>query len=100
MKRGLWIGMLLGLLTGLLIMHGAAPLRAQVSASYDLTWNTIDNSGGVMCSLGGNYQVSATIGQVDADTLSSSANYALNPGWWNTTAPTCSIIYLPVVLRN
>lgn len=99
MKRGLWLGMLLGLLTGLLIMHGVSPLRAQVSANYDLSWNTIDN-GGVVCSLGGNYQVGATIGQIDADTLSSSVNYTLNPGWWNTNAPTCPTIYLPVVLRT
>ncbi len=99
MKHGLWIGMLLGLLTGLLLMHGAAPLRAQVSANYDLSWNTIDN-GGVMCSLGGSYQLSVTIGQADADELSSSSNYTLNAGWWNINAPTCPVIYLPVVLRS
>lgn len=99
MKRGLWIGMLFGLLTGLLIMYVAAPLRAQVSANYDLTWNTSDN-GGVLCSLGGNYQLSATIGQAEADQRSSSSNYTLNPGWWNINAPTCSKIYLPVVLRS
>ncbi|CAG0937570.1 hypothetical protein TFLX_06511 [Thermoflexales bacterium] len=99
MKRGLWIGMLLGLITGLLIMHSAAPLRAQVSANYDLSWNTIDN-GGVMCSIGGSYQLSATLGQADADARSTSSNYALNPGWWNINAPTCSAIYLPVVLRT
>ena len=99
MKRGLWIGMLLGLLTGLLIMFGAAPLRAQVSADYDLTWNTSDNGGG-LCSLGGRYQVSATIGQADAAEPSSSGDYTLNSGWWNINAPTCSAIYLPVVLRS
>jgi hypothetical protein len=99
MKRGLWLGMLLGLLTGLLIMRGATPLRAQVSANYDLSWNTSDN-GGVLCSLGGSYQLSTTIGQVDADARSSSSNYTLNPGWWNIYAPACPVIYLPVVLRS
>ncbi len=99
MKRGLWLGMLLGLLTGVLIMFGAAPLRAQVSANYDLTWNTSDN-GGVWCSLGGHYQMSGTIGQADAAGPSSGGNYTLNAGWWNINAPTCSAIYLPVVLRS
>ena len=99
MKRGLWIGVLLGLLTGLLIILSAAPLHAQVSANYDLSWNTIDN-GGVVCGLGGGYQLSATIGQADANEPASSSNYLLNAGWWNNTAPACPAIYLPIVLRS
>ncbi len=99
MKRGLWIGVWLGLLTGLLIVGLARPLQAQISANYDLEWNTIDN-GGMLCGLGGNYQLSAASGQADANTLMTSANYALNAGWWNVAAPTCPITYLPVVLRG
>ncbi len=99
MKRGLWIGMLLGLLMGWLNLHGTVPLSAQVSANYDLSWNTIDN-GGVLCSVGGSYQLSATIGQVNADAPSSSSNYTLNAGWWNINAPTCPLIYLPLILRS
>lgn len=99
MKHGLWVGALLGLLTGLLIAFGALPLHAQVSANYDLSWNTSDN-GGVLYSSGGRYQVSGTLGQADANEPSSSGNYTLNAGWWNGSALTYPAVYLPVVLRS
>jgi len=53
---------------------------AQIGGAYDLTWNTID-SGGVMRSTGGDYELSGTIGQPDAGNLSGGV-YNLTGGFW------------------
>ena len=62
---------------------------AQLSASFDLSWNTVDGGGGT--SSGGGYTLSGTIGQPDAGALSG-GGYTLLGGFWGgllaTPSPT------------
>jgi hypothetical protein len=70
------------------------------SASYDLTWWTVDAGGGTF-STGGVYSLGGTAGQPDAGVLSGGV-YTLAGGFWSGGAvalPEYSI-YLPLVLRN
>jgi hypothetical protein len=70
------------------------PLGAPAQ-SYAIHWHTMDGGGGT--STGGNYSLSATIGQPDAGTMSGGA-YAIKGGFWGgfglaqvTGAPRLSI---------
>lgn len=58
---------------------------AQLGPDYDLSWHTIDG-GGVMFSTGGDFELSGTIGQPDAGTLTS-GEYTLTGGFWFALAP-------------
>ena len=53
------------------------------SATYDLSWFTIDGGGGT--STGGVYSISGTIGQPDADTAAGGP-YNLIGGFWSVLA--------------
>jgi len=73
------------LLCGLLVA-GAAWAG---SASYDLSWWTVDG-GGATFSSGGSYELGGTIGQPDAGTLSG-GDFTLGGGFWGggaAVAPT------------
>lgn len=99
------------LLCGLLV-GGLA--WAMSSASYDLSWWTMDG-GGATFSSGGSYELGGTIGQPDAGTLSG-GDYTLGGGFWvggaavapttptatptGTVSPPTHLIYLPMVLKN
>ena len=52
---------------------------AELSASFEIPWNTIDGGGGV--SQMGDYAVYGTIGQPDAGTLTG-GGYTLHGGFW------------------
>ena len=68
------------LLTGLSTLPFCRCANAQ---SYTIDWSTIDGGGGT--STGGVYEVSGTIGQPDADTMSG-GNYTLQGGFWGMMA--------------
>lgn len=68
-----------------LVLALGAPARAQTGGPYDLHWNTIDGGGGTNAA-GGAYELSATIGQPDAGTLSGGA-FVLSGGFWSVTLP-------------
>lgn len=55
--------------------------RAQTGGGYDLSHNVIA-SGGAQQSAGGGFEVSGTIGQPLAGTLSTGGNYSLRGGFW------------------
>ena len=57
-----------------------AGVGARVAGDYDIDWNTID-SGGVMRSMGGSFELSGTIGQPDAGPLSGEG-LTLTGGFW------------------
>jgi len=95
MKRNFWPALLIGCLAGLALLLAVSNTSAQSGGGYDLTWSTIDN-GGAMFSSGGVYQLSGSIGQPDAGTLSGA--YTLAGGFWGGGYPYA--IYLPVILRN
>jgi len=83
------------LLCGLL----AAGVAWASSASYDLTWWTVDG-GGQTFSSGGGYQLGGTAGQPDAG-LMTGVGYTLGGGFWRggETAATPYRVYLPLVMR-
>lgn len=53
---------------------------------FDLSWHTIDG-GGVMRSTGGDFELSGTIGQPDAGSLTGS-DFELSGGFWFELPPT------------
>jgi len=53
----------------------------QSFAQYEITKYTINSGGDKMT--GGNYELNASIGQVDASSTLSSSNYSLNGGFWH-----------------
>lgn len=55
-------------------------------AVFDLSWHSIDG-GGVMHSTGGTFELSGTIGQPDAGTLSGGP-FQITGGFWLQVAPT------------
>lgn len=72
---------------------------AQSGNGFDLTWNTIDGGGGT--STGGNFEVSGTIGQAEAGTLSG-GSYALVGGFWfglDSQPNPQRLLYLPLVRK-
>lgn len=65
-------------LVGLCILVSALPLRL-VAQTYAVDWFTIDGGGGT--SSGGNYTLTGTIGQPDADAMIG-GSYSLVGGFW------------------
>jgi len=63
------------------ILHSSFCLRAW--GQYSIDWSTIDGGGGT--STGSVYEVSGTIGQPDAGTMSG-GNYTLQGGFWSVIA--------------
>jgi hypothetical protein len=63
-----------------------SPALAQTGGGYDLTWSTIDCGGSTGGSGGGTFNVSGTIGQPDAGTMSSGP-FVVIGGFWSVTAP-------------
>ena len=81
MKRKLVLIVLtLFMLTVLAASQTVTPASAQSGGGYDLTWNVIAG-GGTTFSSGGNYSLSGTIGQADAETMSGES-YTLSSGFW------------------
>ena len=68
------------------VMFFSAVAASVVVAQFELTRQTID-SGGVMRSTGGNFELSGTIGQPDAGALTG-GGFQLNGGFWFELAPT------------
>ena len=72
---------------------------ALASASYDISWWTVDGGGGT--STGNGYTLNGTLGQPDAGTLSTGGGYILASGFWHggvAVLPNTSI-YLPLLVR-
>jgi hypothetical protein len=84
------------LLVALLV--GGVAWAAQ-SASYDLSWWTVD-AGGQTFSTGGGYALGGSIGQPDADVLTG-GDYTLGGGFWRGGAAAGRHqVYLPLTLRG
>jgi len=58
---------------------------AVTGQNFDLSWHSID-SGGVMRSTGGNFELSGTIGQPDAGAMAG-GGFQLNGGFWFELPP-------------
>jgi hypothetical protein len=72
----------------------------ELSASYDLSWWTLDGGGG--SSSGVNYVLDGTAGQPDPGPVLSGGNYNLEGGFWGggLSGTTVFNIYVPLVFRN
>jgi hypothetical protein len=75
----------------------AAPVLAQVSATFDLSWNMIGSGGGRMES--DQYTLQSTIGQLAVGTMGGSG-HDLCSGFWCGSGAVGRRIYLPLVVRN
>lgn len=84
-------------LCGLVVAGG---VLAMPTASYDLSWWTVDGGGGCL-SIEGGYSLSGTIGQADAGALAGN-DYILSSGFWpgGTLAGGSQRVYLPLVLSR
>jgi hypothetical protein len=97
MNRGEAVALFAVLLCGLLLVRVAL---AHGSASYELSWWSVD-AGGATFSSGGGYTLGGTAGQPDANVLHGGA-YTLAGGFWGggETIGEAHEIYLPLVLRS
>lgn len=67
-----------------ILIVGLAATTA-IGQVFDLSWNSID-SGGVIRSTGGNFELSGTIGQPDAGAMAG-GRFQLNGGFWFQLPP-------------
>jgi len=90
---------LLLLISGTLVQPSSAT-NAAPSATYDLSWWTVD--GGGDRSAAGSYALEGTAGQSDVGPGMTGESYILEGGFWGGRLSGFSIytIYLPLVLRN
>jgi hypothetical protein len=94
MRRLLVVAILFGLLA-------AASLASAQGSRLELAWFAIEG-GGTTSASAGDLELSGTIGQPEAGTLSSE-NLVLYGGFLGaagTTGPPDSVVYLPLILRN
>ena len=85
-------------LAACLLLALAVPALAQVSSTYDLSWNVIAAGSGRMESAGG-HAVLGSAGQSLAGPMVSTGGHTLCGGFW------CGVgerykVYLPMVVRN
>jgi hypothetical protein len=67
--------------TALLTILALAVAPAALAQDFDLSWYTVDG-GGDMFSVGGNFDLSGTIGQPDAGPVMTGGNFTLAGGFW------------------
>jgi hypothetical protein len=82
MNRGHRLTLPAALLTVILASGLGSPPRDD----FSLDWYTIDG-GGEMWSTGGNYELSATIGQPDAGPVMTGGGFELTGGFWPGAVP-------------
>ena len=87
---------LLVILVGLLVVAGVASAAAN---GFSLDSWTVDGGGGT--STGGDYTVSATIGQPDAGQVMNGGDYSVVGGFWSgaMAPPSPILVYFPLVIR-
>ncbi len=78
-----------------LVWKGIRAAPESPAASFSIPWWTIDNGGGA--SQGGSYDLSGTIGQLDAGGNLTGGNYSLKSGFWSGTFE--YVTYIPLVYR-
>ena len=79
----------------LLVLLLAAPILAQISTLYDLSWHLLSGGGGPRAS--SHYQIDDVLGQWP-DGRTSSARYQVDPGFWHAgREQQQKRLYLPVV---
>lgn len=72
------------------VQGGQGASRLSEGLDYELTWNTIDG-GGVMFSTGGDFELSGTVGQPDAGTMSN-GDIELTGGFWVGPSAECDTV--------
>jgi len=64
----------------IVVCAGTAAFALLGSGNFDLSWNTIDG-GGIIQSTGGDFELSATIGQPDAGAMTG-GDFEMTTGFW------------------
>lgn len=80
-----------------LSLIAAAPGLAQTGGGYDFSWNSVDG-GGVTFASGNGYELGATIGQADAQSMGGNG-YALSGGFWAGIPPNYRA-FVPIALKG
>lgn len=60
--------------------------RFQRGEAFEIVWQSVDGGGG-LSSTGGDFSLSATIGQPDAAPTMTGLNFSLTPGFWAFATP-------------
>jgi hypothetical protein len=81
----------------LLALTSVVAVRAQEGGGYELTWSTVDG-GGETFSVGGDYSLGGTVGQLDAGVLDG-GDYTLVGGFWGGASVRYRV-YLPLLMRD
>ncbi len=90
----------LPVLVALLLVGGSLVAYAQVGGGYTVTWWTVDIGGQQAATGSGGYALHSTVGQPDADPITSSGEkYVLLSGFW-PSARNVYRLYLPIVQNN
>lgn len=80
-----------------LTLLAPSPGLAQTGGGYDLTWNSVDG-GGVTFASGNGYELGATIGQADAQSMGGNG-YALSGGFWAGIPPNYRA-FVPIAIKG
>ncbi|MEM7342623.1 MAG: hypothetical protein AAF485_00130 [Chloroflexota bacterium] len=86
-----------------LLFLGAALASAHTGGSYDLSWSTIDGGGGVIT--GGDYRLTGSVGQADANSTLTGGDYTVIGGFLVGGESFVDVdggvtIYLPLVIKS
>ena len=88
-RKTIWI------LWMLMVVTAVAPVLAQVSAHFDLTWHVLSGGGGMRQSH--HYQIDDVLGQWSGADISTSAHYRIDPGFWHVGVELeLNRLYLPM----
>lgn len=83
----------------ILLVMIVIPVVAQSGGDYDLTWNTVDNSGGII-STGSTFTMTGSIGQPEAG-FASGGSFTFSGGFitGGSFMPVNNYIFLPLLTR-
>lgn len=83
----------------ILLILISIPVVAQTGGDYDLTWNTVDNSGGTISS-GSTFSMTGSIGQPEAG-FASGGSFTLSGGFitGGNLMTANNYIFLPLLTR-
>jgi hypothetical protein len=79
-----------------LLLGLTSPVLAETSATYDLSWWTVDGGGSTGLT-SGDYTLSGTIGQPDAGVLSN-GDYDVAGGFWQSLLAKLEV-FLPLIKK-
>ena len=86
-------------LAALFLAGGMFVVQAQRDTGYTIDWWTVDGGGQTQPDGAGDYTLSGTTGQPDADGWPG-GGYTLSGGFWGGGSGVEHTVYLPLILRS